>query len=116
VLNDKKSKVRYFRLYDLRHTWATRAAESGQVDMPTLAALLGHSKLNMVVRYAHPEEEHQIEAVKKLEKANATRQIAEFEKKKKGSEKSPAAISATVPESPAVLEGSKIEGKSQQIN
>ena len=112
----KKSKVRYFRLYDLRHTWATRAAESRQVDMATLAALLGHSKLNMVMRYAHPQEEHQIEAVKKLEKANAARQIAEFEKKKNGSEKSPATISATVPENPAVLEESKTEGKPQQIN
>src|SRR5262249_16997267 len=38
------SKVATFRIYDLRHTWATRAAEAG-MDMPTLAALLGHSKL-----------------------------------------------------------------------
>jgi hypothetical protein len=42
----KDSKVAPFRLYDLRHTWATRAAESG-IDLVTLAALLGHSKIQM---------------------------------------------------------------------
>ena len=46
----RDSKVRPFRLYDCRHTWATRAAEAG-VDLTTLAALLGHRKLNMVMRY-----------------------------------------------------------------
>src|SRR5215831_6124483 len=70
-----------FRLYDLRHTWATRAAESREVDMTTLAALLGHSKLNMVMRYAHPQEKHQADAVNRLEKANAAREIAEAEKR-----------------------------------
>ena len=111
----KKSKVRKFRLYELRHTWATRA-ESGEVDMPTLAALLGHSKLNMVMRYAHPQERHQVDAVKRLEKVNAARQIAEFEKKKRPTQGSPATISATVPENPAIFRQSKTEGKSQQIN
>ena len=96
----KKSKVRKFRLYDLRHTWATRAAESGEVDMATLAALLGHSKLNMVMRYAHPQEKHQADAVKRLEKVNAARKIAEFEKKKPNLQR-PATISATVLENPA---------------
>ena len=71
-----KSGVRKFRLYDCRHTWATRAAEAG-VDMPTLAALLGHSKLNMVLRYAHPQASHQAEAVKRLEAFNAAKEIAE---------------------------------------
>src|SRR5262249_27050097 len=41
--------------YDLRHTWATRAAEAG-IDLVTLAAMLGHSKINMVLRYAHPTQ------------------------------------------------------------
>lgn len=44
-----------FRLYDLRHTFATRAAEAG-VDIMTLAALLRHSRMQMVMRYAHPTE------------------------------------------------------------
>lgn len=32
-----------FRLYDLRHTWATRAAMSG-IDLDTLAAMLGQTQ------------------------------------------------------------------------
>ena len=53
------------------------------MDMPTLAALLGHSKLNMVLRYAHPQERHQADAVKMLETANAAKEIAEAERMKK---------------------------------
>src|SRR5665213_1539438 len=60
------SKVAPFRLYDLRHTWATRAAMSG-IDLVTLASMLGHSKINMVMRYAHPTQEHQTKAMERLE-------------------------------------------------
>jgi len=70
----KNSKVAPFRLYDLRHTWATRAAESG-IDLVTLAALLGHSKIQMVLRYAHPTQEHQARSVERLEQHNAARQM-----------------------------------------
>jgi integrase len=70
----RASKVAKFRLYDLRHTWATRAAESG-IDLVTLAALLGHSKIQMVLRYAHPTQEHQARSVERLEQFNATRQM-----------------------------------------
>ena len=62
----KRSKVARFKLYDLRHTWATRAAESG-VDIVTLAAMLGHSKLAMVMRYVHPSEQHQAAAIQKIQ-------------------------------------------------
>jgi integrase len=62
----KRSGVRPFRLYDLRHTWATRAAMAG-VDLVTLAAMLGHSKLAMVIRYCHPTEQHQFLAMRKVE-------------------------------------------------
>ena len=59
-----RCKVAPFRLYDLRHTWATRSAMAG-VDLVTLAAMLGHSKIQMVLRYAHPTEEHQFAAMEK---------------------------------------------------
>jgi integrase len=54
------------RLYDLRHTWATRAAESG-IDLVTLAAMLGHSKINMVLRYVHVQQAHQTQAMQRME-------------------------------------------------
>jgi integrase len=70
----RDSKVAHFQLYDLRHTWATRAAESG-VDLMTLAAMLGHSKISMVTRYVHPTQEHQTKAMEKLERYVAEQQI-----------------------------------------
>jgi integrase len=42
-----------FRLYDLRHTYASRAVMAG-VDLPTLGALLGHTTIQMTMRYVHP--------------------------------------------------------------
>jgi len=101
----KVSKVKAFRIYDLRHTWATRAAESREVDMTTLAALLGHSKLNIVMRYTHPQEKHQADAVNRLEKANAAREIAEAEKRL-----------GTAGESQGTFKESKSERNSSRIN
>jgi len=72
----RRSRVRRFRLYDLRHLFATRLAQAG-VDLVTLAALLGHSKIQMVLRYAHPVDSHKVNAIRKLEDYTATRQIEE---------------------------------------
>jgi integrase len=60
----------HFRLYDLRHTYATRAAQAG-VDVLALAALLGHTTVQMTSRYVHPTDQHKQEAVQKLEAYNA---------------------------------------------
>jgi integrase len=81
----KVSKVASFRLYDLRHTWATRAAESG-IDLVTLAALLGHSKIQMVLRYAHPTQEHQARSVERMEQFVAARQMEELSLKQGAAE------------------------------
>lgn len=70
----RDGKIAPFRLYDLRHTWATRAVEAG-IDLVTLAAMLGHSKINMVLRYAHPTQEHQTKAMEKMEQFVAQKQI-----------------------------------------
>lgn len=64
----KRSRVENFRMYDLRHTFATRFIESGG-DLVTLQAILGHSNIQMVTRYAHPTEQHQFEAIKRMEAA-----------------------------------------------
>jgi integrase len=67
-----------FRLYDLRHTYASRAVMAG-VDLPTLAALLGHTSIQMTMRYVHPAEEHKREAAGKIEnfKAVSAMKLAE---------------------------------------
>jgi integrase len=62
----------HFRVYDLRHTYGTRAAEAG-VDLATLAALMGHTKIQMTMRYLHPADQHMQEAAKKLEALKAAR-------------------------------------------
>jgi integrase len=61
---------RRFVLYDLRHTYGSRAAMAG-VDLPTLAALMGHTSIQMTMRYLHPAEEHKREAAAKVEKYKA---------------------------------------------
>jgi hypothetical protein len=69
----KASRVTPFRLYDLRHTWATRAAMSG-IDLVTLASMLRHSRIRMVLRYAHPTQDHQTKAMEpKTDTANSLR-------------------------------------------
>ncbi len=59
-----------FRLYDCRHTFATRAIESG-IDLLTLAHLLGHSSLDEVMRYAHVNEARKNEAIQQMQKRTA---------------------------------------------
>jgi len=70
----RDSKIAPCPLYDLRHTWATRAVEAG-VDLVTLAAMLGHSRIQMVLRYAHPTQEHQTRAMEKMERYVSQQQI-----------------------------------------
>jgi site-specific recombinase XerD len=41
------------------------------VDLPTLAALLGHTSIQMTMRYVHPAEEHKRAAISKLENYKA---------------------------------------------
>jgi len=55
-----------FVLYDLRHTFATRAAEAG-VPLATLAAILGHNNLRSVIKYVHPSEADQFRAIDRLD-------------------------------------------------
>jgi integrase len=59
-----------FRLYDLRHTFATRAAAS-DMNLPTLAAILGHSNIQMTMRYVHPAAEEKKRAIHKFERFRA---------------------------------------------
>lgn len=43
------------RLYDMRHTFATRFALAGG-SLPALAKILGHADLSLLMRYVHPAQ------------------------------------------------------------
>jgi integrase len=63
------AEIEDFRFHDLRHTAATRMAESG-VDPFTIAAILGHKSLDMTASYAHATQQARRRAVEALEEAN----------------------------------------------
>ncbi len=58
------------RFHDLRHTAATRMIEAG-VALADVSKILGHSSLNMSMRYYHPDEALR-EAVEKLAERHKT--------------------------------------------
>jgi len=51
----KRAGILGFRFHDLRHTAATRMIESG-ANIVAVSKILGHSTLNMTMRYAHPDD------------------------------------------------------------
>ncbi len=68
-----------FVMYDLRHTFATRAAQEG-MPLPTLASILGHSSLRQVQKYVHPTHDHQAAEMDRIDKIaqERKRQYVEF--------------------------------------
>jgi integrase len=61
----EESKIHEYTWHCNRHTFASRLVMAG-VDLRTVAELLGHSTLQMVMRYAHLAPEHQASAVDRL--------------------------------------------------
>jgi len=57
-----------FVIYDFRHTFATRAAESG-MPVATLAKILGHADLRSVMKYVHVRQEAQDRAMTAFEQS-----------------------------------------------
>jgi integrase len=70
-----------FRIYDLRHTYGTRAIEGG-TDPLTLMRLMGHADLKTTARYVHLSKRHLAEAQMRIERYRAEREIAEAEAQK----------------------------------
>ena len=54
-----------FVLYDLRHTFGTRQATEEKTDPFTLAKIMGHGNLRTIMKYVHPDEGAQREAMKR---------------------------------------------------
>src|ERR1700758_5195346 len=46
--------IQGLRFHDLRHTAATRMAESG-IGIDKVSKILGHSSIQMTMRYSHPD-------------------------------------------------------------
>ncbi|HEX3035298.1 MAG TPA: site-specific integrase [Thermodesulfobacteriota bacterium] len=61
----KNANIAGFRFHDLRHTFATRAIESG-ASIIAVKEILGHSDIKTTVRYLHPDNSIR-EAVNNLE-------------------------------------------------
>jgi len=67
-----------FRLYDLRHTYGTRAVEAG-MDVLTLMRLMGHASLHTTNRYVHLTPQHLERARKRMEAYRIDHVIQEAE-------------------------------------
>jgi integrase len=80
----------HFKLYDLRHTFATRSVAAG-VDLPTLSAILGHANITMTMRYVHPADAQKKLAVQRFESFRLAGTVEAMEKSRQVS-----TISATV--------------------
>lgn len=61
----KKAGIKDMRFHDLRHTAATLMVMGG-IDLVTVKEILGHSSIEMTMRYAHPTPENKRKAVNVL--------------------------------------------------
>ena len=61
----RRSGIPHIRFHDLRHTFATRLL-CRKVDLVTVQKLLGHSSIEMTMRYSHPGASERRKAVEML--------------------------------------------------
>ncbi|HEV8160100.1 MAG TPA: tyrosine-type recombinase/integrase [Pyrinomonadaceae bacterium] len=76
----KRSKVSRITVHDLRRTAASRLLDSGANHI-TIAAILGHTDLRMILRYAQSSKAKR-KAVKSLEKQNRAKIVPKPENEK----------------------------------
>lgn len=81
----RRAKIKELMIHDLRHTAATWMVGAG-VDLVTVSKILGHSSIQMTMRYAHPTPENMRLAVSKLAKMLSADRIQEISIPTMGSE------------------------------
>jgi integrase len=64
-----------FVLYDLRHTFGTRQGTELKTDPFTLAAIMGHANLRTIMRYVHPDQPQQKQAMERYAAAMQRRKM-----------------------------------------
>ena len=62
------------RIYDMRHTFATRFALAGG-SLPILSKILGHADLSLLMRYVHPAQTDMDRAMEWFGKSRPSRDI-----------------------------------------
>jgi integrase len=62
----RKAKLNKLRFHDLRHTAATRMAMTGRLDV--VRKILGHSSINVTMRYMHPNEQDERNVLESLDR------------------------------------------------
>ena len=81
----KKAEIRDFHFHDLRHTFASHAMMSGEIDIATLSKLLGHKSIKMTIRYAHLAPAHLMKAVHVMERSSISQLLQNcYSQMKKG--------------------------------
>lgn len=106
----RRANIQNFRFHDLRHTAASWLVMEG-VPLPTVMEMLGHSSIQMTMRYAHLSPDHKMEAAQKL--ASVVRKAMELANgHKTGTTMSPHCLQTDAAPSDSILTS---DGKTNKI-